>query len=67
MIIAKSVFTPPIIDHHLGLGLGLARKDKDLLDTIGEVDADLGVALLLVLPQAVLLQVDEAVPPGDVL
>jgi len=37
-----------IIICHLGL-----RKDKDLLDTVGEVDAHLGVPLLRVLPKGV--------------
>lgn len=49
--------------HHLGLGLGLGLgKDEDLLDAVGEVDAHLGEALLRVLPQDILMQIDAAIP-----
>jgi hypothetical protein len=46
-----------------GLGLGLG-KEKDLLEAVGVVDADLGVPHLGVLPQAVLLQVDQVIDVG---
>jgi hypothetical protein len=38
------------------------RKDEYLLDAVGEVDADLGEALQLVLPQDILMQVDAVIP-----